>query len=452
MKKLLLLVLIHSGLVSTLSAIPFELSDSDPNNPQFRKNYMGIYGVNSAIEPRLAETDRLLYDAVLPHLKSDPEQAILLLVEGMLPECNAAFNFLLGSLYFSIEKDSEAEAQLLLSIEKHPSFRRAHRTVALVYARRNNVDKVMKHIVKVVELGGGDAQSYGMLGYGYLLQEKYRSSLVAYQNARMFAPDSYDFKRGEAQCLLMTQQYGQAIALYDELIAENPDEADFWLLQSNALLALDDRDRTAANLEMVRSLGNGNFNNLILLASLYLEDQAYSLGVEIASEALVYAESNDFVSAMQLLEFMTQRDLMDYAKGYRDVFEKELLPKVDLEESNRFEVAAASVDFALGDCEEGVDRLKAIIQQDPLEGRSLILLGRYFLDVADVETAEFYFECALSAEAFKAEAHVALGQLAVSRGEFKVALDELRKAQLIEYRTTVQDYLDQVAEAVEHAG
>ena len=81
----------------------------------------------------------------------------------------------------------------------------------------------------------------------------------------MFDPYSFDYKRGEAQCLLNTRQYEQAVALYDELITDRPSKPEFWLLQGNALLALDRREETAANLEMARSLGGETFESLSLI-------------------------------------------------------------------------------------------------------------------------------------------------------------------------------------------
>ena len=54
------------------------------------------------------------------------------------------------------------------------------------YIQRTDYQAAIEPFLKVIELGGSDAQSYGLLAYAYLNQEKYESSLSAYRMARMF--------------------------------------------------------------------------------------------------------------------------------------------------------------------------------------------------------------------------------------------------------------------------
>lgn len=433
--------------VSQLAAAPFSLKDSDPTSPEFRKNYLGSYGINAAIEPKLEQEDRGVYELVLPFLSDNPQEAIRILAEAMKPESNAAFNFLLGSLYYMEDRLGDAERELKRSTEKHPSFRRAHRTLALVYAQRDDVPKAVEHLLKVISLGGGDGQSYGMLGYAYLRQEKYRSALGAYQNARVFAPDSYDYKRGEAQCLLSTSQYNQAIALYDELIAEDPSEAEFWLLQGNAFLALDRLEETIANLEMARTLGNESYQSLVLLANLYLRNGAIDLGADTASRSLQYADAKEARAAIDQIEYLARRGFMDQADRLAFAFEEELESKLDEKQAMAFSSARALVDFGLGRDEEGMERLKEILEEDPLNGTTLLMLGKRYAGDEMYEDAEYYYQRALSVEFFKRDALIAMGQMEVARGNFKKALSRLRKAQEMKFESNVQRFLDQVEEA-----
>ena len=429
------------------SAAPFSLADSDPMSPEFRRNYLGSYGINAAIEPRLQIEDREIYDAVLPHLSANPEKAIRILIDWIEPESNAAFNFLLGSLYYIKERMDESETQLKLAIKKHPSFRRSHRTLALVYVQRDDVAKVIEHMLKVVTLGGGDGQSYGMIGYGYLREEKYRSALGAYQNARIFAPDSFDFKRGEAQCLLNTSQYEQAVALYDELIAERPSDPEFWLLQGNALLALDRREETAANLEMVRSLGGETFQSLSLLANIYMEEGAMDLGATVASESMEYAESRNAGFAIRQLEYLVRGGHLTEADSFASAFEQWLEPKLEASQARKFASFRATIDFSLNRDEAGIEKLKRVLEEDPLNASSLLLLGRHYMEDGLYEEAEYKYERVLPVEESKREAFMALGQLEVARGNFKEAIVFLGKAQEVKFELNTQQYYDQVEEA-----
>ena len=57
---------------SVSAASVFSLSDSDPDSPAFKKRFLASYGVNGAIEPKLASKDQSLYQKVLPLLSSAP--------------------------------------------------------------------------------------------------------------------------------------------------------------------------------------------------------------------------------------------------------------------------------------------------------------------------------------------------------------------------------------------
>ena len=432
---------------SEASAPLFSLTDSDPTSQEFKRNYLGSYGINAAIEPRLQPEDRETYDAVLPHLNSDLEEAIRILVDWVEPESNAAFNFLLGSLYYMKERMDESEIELKLAIEKHPSFRRAHRTLALVYAHRDDVPKVIEHLLKVVALGGGDGQSYGMLGYGYLREERYRSALGAYQSARVFAPDSFDYKRGEAQCLLNTKQYEQAVALYDELITDSPSNPEFWLLQGNALLALDRREETAANLEMARSLGGETFENLSLLANIYIQNESIGLGAEVAASSMQHAKPGDADVAMQQLEYLIRGRYWEEASGLATAFEKWLEPKLEANQAREFAALCAAIDLGLGRNKVGIGVLEKVLEEDPLNGTSLLLLGKHYMESNKYEESEYYYERVLSVESFRRDGLMALGQMEVARRDFKKALLYLRRAQEIEYEANTQQFLEQVEQA-----
>ena len=77
--------------------------------------------------------------------------------------------------------------------------------------------------------------------------------------ARMFDPDSFDFRRGQAICLLQTHQLQSAIALFDELILESPKEASFWMAQANAFHIRKPKDQAIANLQLLADLDEANW-------------------------------------------------------------------------------------------------------------------------------------------------------------------------------------------------
>ena len=87
-------------------------------------------------------------------------------------------------------------------------------------------------------------------------------------------PDTLDWKLGLARCLMETQRYTDAIALFDTLIKLKPDRADFWLLQANAYIGNDTPMAAARNIEVVRRMGNAELATLTLLGDIYINNDA----------------------------------------------------------------------------------------------------------------------------------------------------------------------------------
>ena len=132
----------------------WELVDTHPESPEFKQRFLGTYGINAAIEPTLTTQDRPLYASIQPHLVNNPELAIELAKKGITPSSNPAFDFLIGSLYYSLGRYSEASEYLLAALKKFPDFRRAHRNLALLYVQAAQYPDAIRHLLRVVELGG----------------------------------------------------------------------------------------------------------------------------------------------------------------------------------------------------------------------------------------------------------------------------------------------------------
>ena len=88
--------------------------------------------------------------------------------------------------------------------------------------------------------------------------------------------------------------------------------------------------------------------------------------------------------------------------------------------------------------------LEQIVQLDPLDGDALLLLGQHHRNAGDDAKAISYFEQAASLEAFEADAKVRHAQLLVSQARYVEAVPLLERAQLLDPRDNVQEYLDQV--------
>jgi tetratricopeptide (TPR) repeat protein len=430
-------------------AAPFALSDSDPDSPEFRNRFLATHGVNSAIEPELKAEDRPLQEALLPHLRDNPRQAIMLIERALTPELNPAFLHVLGNLYYQVDDYANAERYLRQTLEKFPSLRRSWRTLALTYVQRDKFADAVAPWLKVIELGGGDAQSYGLLAYSYLSLEKYESALAAYRMARMFKPDSLDFRRGQAQCLLMTEQHRAAIALFDELIAEQPGEAQYWMAQANSFLALDRPEWAIANLEIIADGGKATWESLLMLGDLHLNADAPTLALAAYSKAVREHTPASWKPALRPLKYLLGRRLFAEARDYLALLRQRVTTSPDAFVSREIGVSEARIQMEIGDAGKAFVLLKKIVEADPLDGVSLLLLGEYHLRKGNFEEARYHFERATSVDEQKVEAHVALGRLAVARGDLQGALTPLREAQSLRGSSNVQRYIESIEHAID---
>ena len=433
----------------SVSAAPiFSLSDSDPDSPDFKKRFLASYGVNSAIEPKLASKDRSLYQKVLPLLSSAPRDAIAIVQRELNPNSNAAFDFLVGNLFYQLRDYGQAEKAMKEAVRKFPFFRRAHRILALIYVQRDEFKRAIEPLLRVIELGGGDGQSYGLLGYAYLVGEKYESGLAAYRMARMFKPDSLDFRRGQAHCLLETDQNKLAIALFDELILEFPSEQDFWLLQANAFLAAGMKGEAIANLELVSDRKQGNWSTHVLLGDLYLSDDLVQLALAAYLRALDQDPASDGELLIRPLKALVERRHFAAGKGYLAAMAKVANSIISLAQRSEVDLAEAKIEMKIGDPARALSLLKNSLSTDPLNGEVLLTLGEYYFGSEMLDEAERYYELALSVPEAKGDALVSLGRLAVSRGLFAEAVRLLRQAQETQPRPNVARYLEAVERRV----
>jgi tetratricopeptide (TPR) repeat protein len=88
----------------------------------------------------------------------------------------------------------------------------------------------------MIELGGGDAYSYGLLGYAYRSKQDYQPAEAAYRNALLLQPENTEWRLGLTRCVFKQEKFEERGTLLDVLIARYPTRRDFWLLQAHAFL------------------------------------------------------------------------------------------------------------------------------------------------------------------------------------------------------------------------
>ena len=84
--------------------------------------------------------------------------------------------------------------------------------------REGDFDGGIAAFTRMIELGGGDAYSYGLLGYAYTAKEDYQPAEASYRNALLLQPDNTEWRLGLAQCVFKQDKFEDAASLLDSLL------------------------------------------------------------------------------------------------------------------------------------------------------------------------------------------------------------------------------------------
>jgi tetratricopeptide (TPR) repeat protein len=415
------------------------------NSPAFQKQFTESYLSETEIEPGLTVNEHEHVQGVLEHMAENRmDKALELLDKHGRKGASAVFDFLTANIYVQRERLDEALVALRKAIDKHPKFRRAWQNLGWLYFRQGEATLALPALTRTIELGGGTAVTYGMLAFSYANQGNHLSAETAYRMAILLDPDTVDWKKGLAISLFQQRRFADAAALFDTLIAAQPDSAELWLAQANAYIGLGKPLKAAENYEMVDYLGASTLDSLSNLGDIYVNEQLFDLAASYFVRALEKDPKAYFGRAMRSARDLSIRGALDETSLL--VERIEALVGDELGAAQRAELLRlrARVAMERGGGEAEALLLEEIVALDPLDGKALILLGDHESRAGDVEKAAFYYERAGSVEAFEAEAKVRHAQLLVGEQRYGEALPLLRRALALEDKENVRAYLEQV--------
>lgn len=415
------------------------------NDPVFRRRLAESYMAEADLEPKLSQPERDQLQLVYNLIATDQVDAAIAALQPLCgPLVGATYEFTLANLYFQQEKIDEALPYYRAAADKYPRFRRAWKNLAIILVRKAEWRDAAQALTRVVELGGGDAVTYGLLGYAYANLEAHMSAETAYRMANLLDPQTMDWKMGLARSFFKQKRHADAAALFGNLIAENPERADLWLLQANAFIGLDQPMRAAENYEVVDRLGKSTADSLNTLGDIYVNNELFEPAVKHYIRALEMNPAAKAERAIRAAKALAARGANDQAKPLVARVEQLRGADISAEEKKDLLKLRARIALAEGAGEEEAKVLKEIVDLDPLDGDALLLLGQHAQRANDPAQAVFYYERAAGLEAFEADAKVRHAQLLVSQGKYAEALPLLRRAQQLKPRENIQQYLEQV--------
>jgi tetratricopeptide (TPR) repeat protein len=451
---LLLLVAITQGCASSKAAagkvaaaptLPGEFGSSIWNDPVFKKQFVASYGINSEVEPRVTPEEIALLEKIRPVMAEDLKKAEGLLRRQVTPESSAILDFTLGSIYFQQDDMIDALENYLKAVTKFPNFRRAWRNMGLIYVRSGKYDEAINAFTRMIELGGGDAYSFGLLGFAYASKHDYQAAEAAYRNALLLQPDNTEWRLGITRCVFKQQKFEDAVTLLEVLIARYPDKTDFWSLQAQAYLGMKQPLKAAENLEAVDRLGKSTPESLHTLGDIYLSENLMDLAAGAYVRAVNTETNQPVTRPLRSAEMLAGRGALAQAKRVsshiREVWDKRMT------ETDQRKLLKLGVRLSMAEGESGTETagvLEEIVKLDPLDGEALLLLGQLYAKQNQPDRAIFYYERAESLDAFEGNAKTRHAQVLAGMGRYAEAVPLLRRALEIKPNNDVEAYLKQV--------
>ena len=421
-------------------------------DPIFINEFLGSYGFLAGYEPAISDEEKEALRGLIDLIKASPKAAIQQLEPQIKSSTSAAFDFILANLYFQEGNLTKAKTYYNSAIKKYPDFRRAYKNLGLVLVQDGDFKGAVPVIAKAMDLGEVDGRAYGLLGYAYLTEQRYYAAEAAYRQAILMQPETSDWKIGLARCLLETERYNDAIALFDTLLREEPDNADYWLLQSNAYIGKEQSLKAAQNLEIVRRMGQAELATLKLLGDIYMNNDSPDLALNAYLEAAQIASAEDADALLRAADILTRTANYDQAKTMITEIRQKIGDRLSDEDDLDLLTIGAKIARYEGDSAAAIEQLGKIVERDALNGEALIELANNFADIDKLPEAITRYKQAARIEGFERSAIIAHAQTLVRSGQYGNALPLLRRALKIEHDGNLQDFLARVERAAKSGG
>ncbi|MDQ8186341.1 tetratricopeptide repeat protein [Pelagicoccus sp. SDUM812002] len=366
-----------------------EMGEPDLASDEFMQRFSASYGVLSEKEPPLDDIEIVMLKKIAPLIRINKTQAQNFLQSMVNSEekHSASFNYLLGNIYFENNEFLLAETQYKAAIEAFPDFQRAWTNLGVLKLKSGDTKSALISFLKAVELGDSKSETFGMLGYCHFAEGNYISAEVAYNRAVLAEPDNLDWLEGKAQTYLKAERYVEAIRMQDELIARRPRRAEYWLAQTNAYLGMKDHAKAARNLEIIRSLGDIDFQSLYLLGGLYSKLEMWQPARDAYLEAAEYARPGDTDFLIQATKLLAYHKEMEAARELYSMIDL-TTDGIDDTALSDYKVVGADIAIHAGDTDQAIALLEEAEGINPTDGNTLVRLAR--LHAQNDNTAKAY--------------------------------------------------------------
>jgi len=412
-------------------------------NPVFQKRLQGSFGFDSEIEPSLSDTEQADYEQIRPLLQDAPDKALDLLTQlSKLPDASARFDFLIANLHFQKSRRLEAAAAFQKALEKFPDYRQAHNNLAVLYVQMGRPVEAIRHFTEAIRLGAVDGTTYGLLGLAYVTVQNYVAAEECFRNAIVLNPEVKDWEMGLIQSMYSQEKYSEVISTMNRMIKLSPQDDKLWMLQANAYLGKKEPLAAASNFEIVDQMGKLPAASLNTLADIYVNEGLLAVAAEVYLRAFEKDETSSVAGPLRAAEILLAKEGYDAARRLLEKVRKSRSGEMERADEIKVLKVEAKIGMAEGAEDTAAEVLRTVVEKDPLDGESLILLGQFHQRKGELEKAANLFETAIGIKAFEMDASVRLAQLKVGQGKYEEAIPLLKRAQAIQARDSVGRFLE----------
>lgn len=401
-------------------------------------------------EPEMTADEYAIYERLGSMVAVNPQFAMKL-VETMTSaeKPSAAFEFVLGNLYFSSERFDQAETHFRRAIAGYPDFIRAWSNLAVLLYNQRRFGEAAECLTKVISAGENNAQNLGLLAYCLEKTGRRTGAEMAYVQAIGLDPDNADLLGGLLAICMDSKQYGRAEGLLQQLIRLRPDDARTWVVYASLLTTEDRKLEALALLESAAALKVADEEALSLLCDLYASQRFYREANETFER--LRARSPAAAAGKQLFyaRALIGEGRLDPAGQALDALER-----ADVPPANRAAVLLARGDYQLARkaWTEAAATFQKVMETDPLNSDALLGAGLAAKSAGDPARAEVLLDQASQQPASAHRAYIELADLAIKSRRYARAIDCLERANAIEKSSMLDGYIARLRPLLQTSG
>ena len=141
----------------------------------------------------------------------------------------------------------KAEDAVRRAVQLTPQWSVAVTELALLLARQNRFDEAIEQANKAMKMDGNNPEVVGRVVDVARRAQRWDLSIPWLLHAESMAPDNLKIRRTLAQDLRSLGEHAKAVAIYDVILGAVPADTEALLGRAQALLALGDKERAAAD-------------------------------------------------------------------------------------------------------------------------------------------------------------------------------------------------------------